>query len=69
MASNLRQKLPAEDSLTVFDVDAKATRKLQVEHVRYGKGIEVVTSAREVAKRSVSSGPRSNATYLCIPFS
>lgn len=63
MAKNLRAKIPATDSLVIYDLNTDATRRL-AEEVGIaassagvpgkGTGIEVAESPREVAEKSVS---------------
>ena len=64
MAKNLRAKIPAEDTLLVHDRDEKAVAQFVKEigiaaagtgRSDKGMGIEVISSPREVAERSVSS--------------
>lgn len=51
MARNLRSKIPEGDTLTVFDVNAKSTEKLQSESS--SKNLHVAKSPREVAEKAV----------------
>ena len=53
MASNLRQKLPAEDSLLIYDTNEEAAARLQKDQSLEGRIVEVAASAREAAGRSV----------------
>ena len=66
MAKNLRAKIAAEDTLLVHDRDEKAVAQFVKEigiaaagtgRSDKGMGIEVISSPREVAERSVSSQP------------
>ena len=50
MASNLRAKIPAEDTLFVYDVNTNATAKFLEEHQH---GVLVADTVREVAEKSV----------------
>jgi hypothetical protein len=50
MAKNLRAKIPKEDKLTVFDVNAASTKRLIEESEAK---VHVVTSPKEVADMSV----------------
>ena len=53
MATNLRAKIPADDTLLVHDRNGEATRMFAQE--MQGRGaVEVVESSRELAERSVS---------------
>lgn len=57
MASNLRAKLPKSDTVIVHDINADATSKFKSEN----EGVEVASSVREVAVRSV--GHRSTLSH------
>ena len=57
MAKNLRAKIPASDTLVVHDRNHEATAKFVQE---VGAGIEVTTSPRGVAEKSVSA--------YCVPI-
>jgi 3-hydroxyisobutyrate/3-hydroxypropionate dehydrogenase len=50
MAKNLRAKIPKEDTLTVFDVNAASTKRLTEESEAK---VNVATSPKEVAEMSV----------------
>ena len=50
MAKNLRAKIPASDTLVVFDRNAEATAKFVQE---VGGGVEVANSPRGTAQDSV----------------
>ena len=50
MAKNLRTKIPKEDTLTVFDVNAASTKRLAEEA---GAKVHIATSPKEVAEMSV----------------
>lgn len=52
MAKNLRANIPASDTLVVHDRNGEATAKFVQE---VGAGIEVATSPRIVAEKSVSA--------------
>ena len=52
MARNLRAKLPAEDTLIVYDVNSQATKTL-VSEAPGGQGITIAGTVREVAEKSV----------------
>ena len=57
MAQNLRTKLQANETLIVFDVNVNATKKFAEEadsQKSPGAGVEVASSARDAAERSVS---------------
>ncbi|KAF2838955.1 hypothetical protein M501DRAFT_935225 [Patellaria atrata CBS 101060] len=49
MAKNLRAKIPAEDTLVVYDINGQATSDLVKEA---GEGVIVAGTAREVAERA-----------------
>lgn len=51
MAKNLRAKLPSTDKLYVYDVNTTSTARFSKE---CDKHVEVASSAREAAERSVS---------------
>ena len=59
MAKNLRAKIPEGDTLLLHDRDTAATTKFVEEMITISAGrklrVEVLTSPREVAERSVSS--------------
>ena len=61
MAKNLRAKIPASDTLVVADRDTTATARFARE---IGAGVEVVSSPRKVAEKSVSKFIPSNP--ICI---
>ena len=52
MAKNLRAKIPASDILVVHDRNGEATAKFVQE---VGAGIEIATSPRKVAEKSVGA--------------
>ena len=57
MAQNLRAKIPSSDTLVIYDRNTEATTKFMQEAgntANADKGIEVVSSPRQVAERSVS---------------
>ena len=58
MAQNLRAKIPSSDTLVMHDRNTEATAKFMQEAgstANANKGIEVVSSPRQVAERSVST--------------
>ncbi len=62
MAKNLRAKIPASDTLVVSDRDSQATARFVRE---IGAGIEVASSPRMVAEKSVSASASLSA---CVHF-
>jgi len=52
MARNLRAKLPAEDTLIVYDVNSQATKTL-VSEAPAGQGVAIAGTVREVAEKAV----------------
>lgn len=74
MAKNLRAKIPATDSLVIYDRNTDATTRFAQEvgiaassdgALEIGTGIEVARGPREVAERSVRHFPTSASP---IPF-
>ncbi|KAE8166110.1 NAD binding domain of 6-phosphogluconate dehydrogenase-domain-containing protein [Aspergillus tamarii] len=69
MASNLRKKLPASQTLYVFDINQDSIQRLIKEVGHYGK-IEVASSAKELASKvgtllsSLPAGPHVRNVYL-----
>ena len=59
MAQNLRAKIPSSDTLVIYDRNTEATTKFMQEigGTANGEGIEVASSPRQVAEKSVSISP------------
>jgi hypothetical protein len=57
MARNLRTKIPKDDVLYIFDINAGATKKFADEMAGYP--VRVAGSARELAEKSVRLAERS----------
>ena len=55
MAKNLRAKIPASDTLIIHDRNAEATTNFLQHAGGESKGIEVASSPRAVAEKSVSA--------------
>lgn len=53
MARNLRSKLPAEDTFTVYDVNADSTQKFRDELKAFD--VKVADTVRTVVEESVST--------------
>ena len=53
IAKNLRAKVPATDTLIIYDLNTDVTQKFVEAHD--GKGVEIASSPREVADNSVCS--------------
>jgi len=53
MAGNLRSKISASDSFIIFDQNRQALSNFQKEHDQHA--VQVATSSREVAEKSVST--------------
>jgi 3-hydroxyisobutyrate dehydrogenase-like beta-hydroxyacid dehydrogenase len=62
MAKNLRAKLPSSDQLFVYDKNEEATSRFAKEN----QGVEVATSVRHVAERSVCQP--NNPYFYLFPF-
>ncbi len=50
MATNLRAKIPAEDTLFVHDVNTEATRKFLEQNT---SGVRIAENVRELAEKAV----------------
>ena len=57
MAQNLRAKIPSGDTLVIYDRNTEAATKFmqEVGGTANGEGIEVASSPRQVAEKSVST--------------
>lgn len=72
MAKNLRAKIPATDTLVIYDRNTDATTRFAEEvgiaassdgASENGTGIEVARGPREVAERSVRHFPHTSVSY------
>lgn len=52
MAKNLRTKIPESDILVICDANAETTKRFVAEQA--GKRVEIASSPRELAEKSVS---------------
>ena len=79
MAKNLRAKIPATDTLVIYDRNTDATKRFAEEvgiaassagAPEKGTGIQVAESPREVAEKSVSSHlhPHPLSSYMMSMF-
>jgi hypothetical protein len=67
MARNLRTKIPKDDVLYIYDINAEATKKFVDEMA--GHAVRVAGSARELAEKSVCLAERQPISYDENPFS
>lgn len=69
MAQNLRAKIPSGDTLVIHDRNTEATTKFMQEAGGTSNeemGIEVVSSPRQVAEKSVSTSPITSVNEVLV---
>lgn len=70
MAKNLQRKLPATDTLHVYDINAESTKRFADEMKTAGEGaaVNVASTVREASENSVSIPKYSESSIFCFLY-
>jgi prephenate dehydrogenase len=63
MVKNLRQKIPEQSLLVIYDINKAVTEKFVAEHAK-GNNVRIAASPKEVAEIAVSISKSCSSRYL-----